>query len=237
MNCENCETELLALLYGELDATTAARVREHSEGCASCGAARMKLESARKLVRPLAMVEAPTHIHAAIMERAQAHLRGEVVVAAPKGVQRAAARGADGPLQRFLGWLGGFVLGPQVAMALMLMLMVGVGLYYLPGLRSSRHVQGGAIVNVDPGDEAGPSAAIQPAAPLDLRLDKRTNRLTSGEGPVVTRAPRTEPTPQRPTRRASSSMDRCPRIPRPRWSSSRRPRSCARSRARRRAVR
>lgn len=185
MNCENCETQLLALLYGELDATSAASVREHSDGCASCGATRERLESARRIVRQLSVETPSPRVHAAIMTRAQAQLRGEVMGTRSSGAERADGDEAQGPLQRFVAWLGGFVLGPQVAMAMVLMLMVGVGLYYLPGLRTSRNVPGGAIVNADPGDEAGPSAAIQPAAPLDLRFDTRTNRRFPGDGTAV----------------------------------------------------
>ncbi len=185
MNCESCESLLLDLVYGELDTTTSARAREHLVGCASCRAASEKLESARRIVRQLPMATPPTDVHAALMARAQAHARGEVLVAMPK---RSAEREPEGgSLQRFMSWLGGFVLGPQVAMAMVLMLVVGVGLYYLPGLRTSRNVPGGAIVNADPGDEVGPSAAIEPAAPLELRLDTRTNRLHAGPGAVLER--------------------------------------------------
>jgi len=191
MNCENCETQLLDLLYGELEATTAGQVRAHLDGCASCRAASEKLGSARRIVRQLPLESPPARVHAAIMARAQAHVRGEVVVAPPRGKAHAESEEPQSPVQRFMAWLGGFVLGPQVAMAMVLMLMVGVGLYYLPGLRTSRNVPGGAIVNADPGDEAGPSAAIQPAEPLDLRLDTRTNRLHSGTETVAARNTRT----------------------------------------------
>jgi len=192
MNCENCETQLLDLLYGELDATTVSQVRAHLDGCASCRAASEKLVSARRIVRQLPLESPPARVHAAIMARAQAHVRGEVVAAAPRGKAHAESEEPQSPVQRFMAWLGGFVLGPQVAMAMVLMLMVGVGLYYLPGLRTSRNVPGGAIVNADPGDEAGPSAAIQPAEPLDLRLDTRTNRLHSGTETVAARNARAE---------------------------------------------
>ena len=197
MNCESCQSLLLDLVYGELDTTMSARAREHLVGCASCRAASEKLESARRIVRQLPMAAPPPHVHASLMARAQAHARGEVVVAQPK---RSPDREPDGgSLQRFMSWLGGFVLGPQVAMAMVLMLVVGVGLYYLPGLRTSRNVPGGAIVNADPGDEVGPSAAIEPAAPLDLRLDTRTNRIHSGQGAVLERGAvhaATEATPE-----------------------------------------
>jgi len=191
MNCENCETQLLDLLYGELDATTAGQVRAHLDGCASCRAASEKLGSARRIVRQLPLESPPARVHAAIMARAQAHVRGDAVAAAPRGKAHAESEEPQSPMQRFMAWLSGFVLGPQVAMAMVLMLMVGVGLYYLPGLRTSRNVPGGAIVNADPGDEAGPSAAIQPAEPLDLRLDTRTNRLHSGTETVAARNTRT----------------------------------------------
>lgn len=185
MNCESCESLLLDLVYGEVDTATSARAREHLVGCASCRAASEKLESARRIVRQLPRATPSAHVHAALVARAQAHARGEVIVAQPK---RSPEREPDGgPLQRFMSWLGGFVLGPQVAMAMVLMLVVGVGLYYLPGLRTSRNVPGGAIVNADPGDEVGPSAAIEPAAPLDLRLDTRTKRVHSGPAAVLER--------------------------------------------------
>jgi hypothetical protein len=88
-------------------------------------------------------------------------------------------------------------------MAMVLLLMVGVGLFYLPGLRRDRAVEGGAIVNADPGDEAGPSATIQPAAPLDLRLDTRTNRLQ----PAAVGAAQAEAPPRAPDGDAVPSED------------------------------
>ena len=62
MNCENCETQLLDLLYGELDATTIGRVREHLDGCASCRAASEKLVSARRIVRQLPLESPPARV-------------------------------------------------------------------------------------------------------------------------------------------------------------------------------
>jgi hypothetical protein len=62
-------------------------------------------------------------------------------------------------------------------MAMMLFLMVGIGLYYLPDLRRHDPAADDAVVDPTPADEVGPSAVLAPAEPLDLDVDPRTGRL------------------------------------------------------------
>ncbi len=180
MNCENVRPRLLDLLGGDLPADEVASVRAHVDGCDACRHEQAQLAGAMQFARRLPVEEPSPRIREALLARARTV--SELRRSNPSLPERAVSEDESGVAQ-FMRWISGFVLGPQVAMAMVLLLMVGVGLFYLPGLRRDRAVEGGAIVNADPGGEAGPTTTIQPAAPLDLRLDTRTNRLQpAGEG-------------------------------------------------------
>ncbi|MBK8169309.1 MAG: zf-HC2 domain-containing protein [Sandaracinaceae bacterium] len=71
------------------------------------------------------------------------------------------------------------ILGPQVSMAMVLLLMVGIGLLYLPRLRGNADLSGSPLV--DTGDTTGLRGAISPAAPLELALDPRAHRIRTRE--------------------------------------------------------
>ena len=189
MNCEIVQSQLLDLVGGSLQADAAAPLRAHVDGCAACRAQAARISGGMRLAKALPVVAGPRHVHDAVMARVRAgRAPAARQVGAVGGTQAPGAEASNG-FSRFMAWLSGFVLGPQVAMAMVLMLMVGVGLYYLPGIRQSPQVPGGAIVNADPGDEAGPSAALEPAAPLDLRIDARTNRLQPAAEVMPERTP------------------------------------------------
>jgi hypothetical protein len=189
---------MLDLLGGELPPDEAVLLRAHVDGCEACRRDRAQLTGAMQLARRLPLESPSPAVRAALVARARTATSG--LRANPSTGDRSTPEDPRG-FARFVAWVSGFVLGPQVAMAMVLLLMVGVGLFYLPGLRRDRAVEGGAIVNADPGEEAGPSTTIQPAAPLDLRLDTRTNRLQpAGEGgerqvAASTRTPSGEATP------------------------------------------
>lgn len=70
-------------------------------------------------------------------------------------------------------------MGPQVSMAMVLLLMVGIGLLYLPRLRGTNDLGGSPLV--DTGSLVGRNGAISPAAPLDLALDSRAHRIRTRE--------------------------------------------------------
>jgi len=177
MNCENAKSQILDLLGGDLRAEDAVLVRAHIDGCEACLRDHAQLAAALRLARGMPVEAPPSRVRETVMARARLASAG-----VQAGRSTASEEAREPALSRFVRWISGFVLGPQVAMAMVLLLMVGVGLFYLPGLRRDRAVQGGAIVNADPGDEAGPSATMEPAEPLDLRLDTRTNRLQPAAG-------------------------------------------------------
>jgi anti-sigma factor RsiW len=58
MNCQNLEENLPLLLYGELSASEQAACNEHLTGCASCRAAREKLERFHQVLAQRPQVEA-----------------------------------------------------------------------------------------------------------------------------------------------------------------------------------
>ena len=83
------------------------------------------------------------------------------------------------------GWNAGdgsFKTGDAITDAAMtLVLMVGIGLWYLPELRRHDPADTHAIVDPAPGDEVGPSASLVPAERLDLEADPHTGRIVPRE--------------------------------------------------------
>lgn len=69
-------------------------------------------------------------------------------------------------------------MGPQLSMAMVLLLMVGVGLVYLPKLQRGAGLEGGRLID---GSSPGRSDGIMPAARLDLALDPRNHRIRTRE--------------------------------------------------------
>src|SRR5690606_431890 len=76
-----------------------------------------------------------------------------------------------------LRWLSGFAASPQFVMASIMMLVVAIGVWYLPAARRQPEASGGTVVHPDHQGEAAPSATLVPAEPLELDLDQRTGRL------------------------------------------------------------
>ncbi|HEY8429711.1 MAG TPA: anti-sigma factor, partial [Sandaracinaceae bacterium] len=187
MDCEACTDRLVDLLEGELDAAEAEPARAHLAECESCAAAFARLERGRELATMLVLEEPPASVRNAVLAAARERAMARAPVRVPDSVERPASEpreprhdreDEDGGLwASFLRWLGSLAMGPQVAMAMMLLLMIGIGLWYLPGLRSRPAGDAHAILDPAPGDEAGPSQGLQPAAPLDLEADPRTGRI------------------------------------------------------------
>lgn len=226
MDCEACTDRLVDLLYGELEEPDAESTRAHLADCEACAGALARLEKGRELASLMVVEEPPSAVRISVMAaaRERAAQRAPAKVAEPPR-QPAEPREARGPRggdddggglwSSFLRWLGGFAMGPQVAMAMMLLLMVGIGLWYLPGLRSRDPGGPHAILDPAPGDEVGPSAGLEPAAPLDLEADPRTGRIRPREEeparPTPRPAqPRPEPAPERVAAREAADEDREP---------------------------
>lgn len=188
MDCETCTDRMIELLYEELDESEANATRAHLEGCEACGDAWDRLSLGHAFGSRLALEEPPTDFRAAVMRAAREKAAERAPAADPDPVDRAAPVSAPredadeaGLWASFVRWVGGSAMRPQFAMAMTLVLMVGIGLWYLPELRRHDPADTHAIVDPAPGDEVGPSASLEPAEPLELRTDPHTGRIVTGD--------------------------------------------------------
>lgn len=220
MDCELCEKSLVDLLYGELDETASAQVRSHLEGCDGCRQAYEKLESGRAFARKLVLEPAPalSRVLAAAREQAAANRAAREVVTAPatKDVTaplREAQTPAEdeGSFASWLRWLGAMVMGPQLGVATVLLLVVGIGLWYLPQLGAGAGRGAAPLLEPDP-QQTGETTALEPAEPLQLSHDPRTGRVTVEEEHGVAVDPGLPPRPEREGARTEPAEVRHERV-------------------------
>lgn len=190
LDCEACDALLIDLVERELDETRAAAVRAHASGCETCGRALERLEGGRRAARELLRAEPPRldAVMAAARARAaeiraaaaaEQERRAEAVSAPPEPV---VPQRSETWLEGAMRWLGAWATRPQVAMAALLVLMVGIGIFNLPQFRSHEGADpDGVLVEPDVRAELGPSA-LDPADPLELDVDPRTQRVALGSG-------------------------------------------------------
>ncbi|MCC6214278.1 MAG: zf-HC2 domain-containing protein [Polyangiaceae bacterium] len=167
MDCEKFDRVVLDLLYDELDELTTAAARRHMEHCARCRGIGAGLRATRG-VGVLPSIEPPPD------------LRDRILAA-----ERRAKR--DLPLRRRFGRavsiLADYAMRPQVAMAALLLLMIGSSLLFVrarPGERDSVRVTDRGAQDL----EREPVAAA-PAAPLPALAEepaRREGRREAAEG-------------------------------------------------------
>jgi TolA-binding protein len=115
VDCEKFDRIVLDLLYDELDELTNAAAKRHMEHCARCRSIGAGLRATRE-VGTLPLVDAPEGLELRILE-AERHAT-ELL---PLGKR----------LGRGLSLLAGYAMRPQLAMAALLMLMIGSSLLFL----------------------------------------------------------------------------------------------------------
>ncbi len=115
MDCEKFDRIALDLLYEELDELTSAAARRHMEHCTRCRGIGSGLRATRE-VGVLPLLEPPAGLELRILE-----------------AERRATRQL--PLSKRLGrglsLVAGYAMRPQLAMAALLMLMIGSSLFFL----------------------------------------------------------------------------------------------------------
>jgi hypothetical protein len=171
VDCEKFDRIVLDLLYDELDELTTAAARRHTEHCSRCRGIASGLRATRH-VGALPLVEAPSGLSERIFE-AERRARASLPVRARFG--------------RGISVLAGYAMRPQLAMAALLLLMIGSSLLFLrvrPGARESVRVtergvpetesEAVALVPAPEQARAGESKAPAAAAPVEreLRRDK-----------------------------------------------------------------
>jgi TolA-binding protein len=115
VDCEKFDRIVLDLLYGELDELTSAAGRRHMEHCTRCRNIGSGLRATRE-VGVLPLVEAPDGLELRIL------------AAEEQATQLLPIRKRLG---RALSLLAGYAMRPQLAMAALLMLMIGSSLFFL----------------------------------------------------------------------------------------------------------
>ena len=162
MNCEECNVDLLALAYGELEPSEAEAARARLGACPECQAELSRLEALRRLIGPWGAQRftPPAATDDVILQAARSKVgagaattTGTVTAAAPE----------PGVWDRAVRWLATLAMGPQTAMATIMLLAIGIGLWYFP--RTSEHdaeATGGTVTQIPEGTDVG--ASVQEAS-------------------------------------------------------------------------
>jgi TolA-binding protein len=153
VDCEKFDRIVLDLLYGELDELTSAAGKRHMEHCTRCRSIGSGLRATRE-VGVLPLVEAPDGLEVRILAAEE-----QATQLLPIGKR----------LGRGLSLLAGYAMRPQLAMAALLMLMIGSSLFFLraqPGDREHVLVTERGVPESDNESVAvvaRPAAAPEPA--------------------------------------------------------------------------
>lgn len=169
MDCETYENHVMDLLYEEADPATQTEAKRHADGCTRCSALYASLRGARSEAR-LVLEEPSPELEARIL---------------------AATRSVHTELPwhrralRWLSWAGSHAMRPQLAMAAVLVLILGSSLLLLrarpgaPGAGPIAVTERG-VPAADEGDapapsppaaaaQGAPAAAYEAAAPADAK--------------------------------------------------------------------
>lgn len=182
-DCERWENRLLDLAYGEIEEGDEREVRAHLDGCEHCRRGLEKLTRGRSLARHLEQHEPPAEAMQVVLRAARDKAleieaaRAQAAQAKAENEEAAAARPAP-PAPKPKSWWGAVldvVMAPQFAMATLLLLTVGVGLWWFPG----RGPSAGAppLVSEPATTTARGPEALTPAEPLRFEVDPRTGRV------------------------------------------------------------
>jgi hypothetical protein len=175
MDCRTCEPTLIDLVHSELATDAAREAHAHLATCASCRRSFETLIAATRMAAQMPLVEPPPHVAGRVMELAEAHAREAIArqrLAAPRPT----------PWQALLDFVGRLATRPQVAMATVMVLIVAVGLWSLPRLQRAPSATSGVVVNPEPPEGEAAPAGVEPAEPLDLKVDMRAGRIRSKDG-------------------------------------------------------
>lgn len=153
MDCEKFDRIVLDLLYGELDELTEAAAKRHIEHCSRCKGVSAGLRATRE-VGALPLVDPPEGLELGILE-AERRMNAQL------------------PLKKKLGRgvsiLAVYAMRPQLAMAALLLLMIGSSLFFLrarPGASDSVLVTERGVPEMEQEHVAiVPQAAVPERAP------------------------------------------------------------------------
>lgn len=122
MDCEHRD-QLLDLVYGELEDAEASVLRRQAEACEGCRDELVRLDQAKRLADQLVLEPMPLTARNLIMAAAEQ--------AAAKNAEPEPER--EGWLAGVLTWIRETAAKPQLAMAVVMLGVVAVGIYFVPG--------------------------------------------------------------------------------------------------------
>jgi len=155
MSCESCRDLLIELACDELPADTAAEVRAHALRCERCGPELEKLGATLRVSRNLPLLTPSPEVERRVMQAAR-----DAIARRARGPAREASVPSGGGLSAWFARLGSFAMSPQVAMASVLLLVVGIGLYALP---LGQHAPESTALRV--AEDEAPASEHAPASP------------------------------------------------------------------------
>lgn len=161
MDCQHCEDQLTELALGLLSAEAESEVRAHLATCPSCRSNATVLEEGAAISGLLELEEPPARVRAAIVAQASEALAERRHAPAPVAA-------AEPPLPlgaRILDVLRRWATGPQGAMATITLLVVAIGLFYLPAHRPPMSAEGDTVLSPTSPDVV---AAVPAGAPPDV---------------------------------------------------------------------
>lgn len=210
VNCDEAEKAVLDMAYGEVEHARVAELEAHYAGCASCAEALAKVKRGISLGHQLRREGAPSMsvVLQAARERAAAIRAAKTVEAEPPPATIRETK-TEAPFEGFFAWLGRIAMGPQLGVATVLLVVVGIGLWYLPRLRSPSALE---VATLEPDPMTGADTqALAPADPLELTHDPRTGRVVATADVVPERervgAPSAERVPPRVVRETEEASD------------------------------
>lgn len=149
MDCEKFDRIVLDLMYGELDELTEAAAKRHIEHCSRCKGVSSGLRATRE-VGALALIDPPDSLELGILE-AERRLNAQLPLRKKFG--------------RAVSIMAVYAMRPQLAMAALLLLMIGSSLFFLRG----RPGAGDSVLITERGvpETEAEHVAIRPAPELN----------------------------------------------------------------------
>ncbi len=173
MNCEQFDQIVMHLLYGEADEDQSAEAKRHTDRCERCASSFDNLRRTRKAAM-MPMVQAPSDFENHIVDVAR---QAQQEIPWPRRIGR------------WVSWAGGHAMRPQLAMAALLLLMIGSSLLLIRGRPGSESV---GVVRVTeqgvPEREGVPQVVtpdvtqLPPRAVVDAQRRGMANAKAGGEG-------------------------------------------------------
>src|SRR5258705_1580435 len=158
MDCEKFDQVIIDAVYDELDELTLAAAKRHTDSCKHCQAAWSGLRATRK-IGILPLVEAPAGLEPRILQAAREAHRN---LPWPKRVGRAVA------------WAGSYAMRPQMAMAALLLLMVGSSIIFV----RAKPDRSGALSRISVTERGVPEQAAE--EPRERRSASADDRVAVG---------------------------------------------------------